>query len=46
MRINEIGKKRFAVLFIMVTCVSCLAGCGKASVTEEQAGETPTAEGN
>ncbi len=46
MRINEIGKKRFAVLFIMVTCVSCLAGCGKASVTEEQVGETSTAEGN
>ena len=44
MRMKEIGKKRFAVLFIMVTCVSCFAGCGRASVTEEQVGETSTAE--
>lgn len=40
MRMKEIGKKRFMVLLIIMTCVSCIAGCGKAAVTQEQVEET------
>lgn len=38
---RKITKKEIARLLSVVTCMSCLAGCGKAAVTEEQVGETP-----